>query len=162
MALPRNDTATSGAGSSAGTAAVEASTVPAQRGAAGYGFELPSRGEVVGEARRRVCGYLRDSGCDDDTCATAALLISELATNVVRHTASPAFRCRVAYDGDRVSLEVEDSGGTSALPRRREAGPGDVDGRGLMLVEALCEEWCTTPGRYGGRIVRAVLRASRD
>ena len=148
MALPRNDTATSG------PRAVEAA-------AAGPGpcrFELPARGESVSEARRRLRAYLRAHGCDDDSCETAALLVSELATNAVRHTSSSTFICRISLHDGRISLEVEDHGGTPAQPSRREPGPCDVDGRGLLLVDALSEEWDVTPGRHGGRVVRAVLR----
>jgi anti-sigma regulatory factor (Ser/Thr protein kinase) len=144
--LPRNDTATSGAW--AGGAATDPGACR---------FELPARGESVREARRHVRAYLRAHGSDDDTCETAVLLVSELATNAVRHAAGSAFICRVSAGGGLIRLEVEDHGGTPAQPRRREPGPSDVDGRGLLLVDALCEEWDVTPGGHGGRIVRAVL-----
>ncbi|NUS12951.1 MAG: ATP-binding protein [Streptomyces sp.] len=157
MALPSNDSPWSGIGS-AGTATA-ATTPHAAGGTAGTGFELPARGEAVAEARRRVREYLRRAGCGADTVETAALLVSELATNAIRHTASPVFACRVEYDGERVRLEVEDHGGTPDLPHRREPGPGDVDGRGLLLVDVLCSEWHVAEGPRGGRIVRAVLPA---
>jgi anti-sigma regulatory factor (Ser/Thr protein kinase) len=126
-------------------------------GGEGVAFRLPARGEVVAEARRLVRQRLRAAGCDEDTVETAVLLASELTTNAVRHTASPVFVCRVALHDGRVRLEVEDFGGTPDLPRRREPGPGDVDGRGLLLVDALCEEWYVTAGPHGGRIVHVVL-----
>lgn len=126
-------------------------------GAEGVSFRLPARGEAVAEARRLVRAQLRACGCDEDTLETAVLLVSELTTNAVRHTASPAFVCRVALHDGRVRLEVEDFGGTPDLPRRREPGPGDVDGRGLLLVDALCEEWYVTAGPHGGRVVHVVL-----
>lgn len=126
-------------------------------GGEGVAFRLPARGEVVSEARRLVRERLRAAGCGEDTVETAVLLASELTTNAVRHTASPVFVCRVAVHGGRVRLEVEDFGGTPDLPRRREPGPGDVDGRGLLLVDALCEEWYVTAGPHGGRIVHVVL-----
>lgn len=126
-------------------------------GSEGVGFRLPARGEAVAEARRLARAQLRAGGCDEDTIETAVLLVSELTTNAVRHTASPVFVCRVAVHGGRVRIEVEDFGGTPDLPRRREPGPGDVDGRGLLLVDALCEEWYVTAGPHGGRIVHVVL-----
>lgn len=160
MALPSNDSAQPGAGTAGGTAVA---AVHRQRTApVGGWFELPAHGGSVAEARRRVRAHLRGAGCGEDGVETAALLVSELATNTVRHTASPVFVCRVAYDGAHVALEVEDHGGTPEVPHRREPGPGDEDGRGLLLVDALCAHWAVTPGPYGGRVVTAVLAAAGE
>ncbi|WP_052397429.1 ATP-binding protein [Streptomyces sp. NRRL F-5123] len=160
MALPSNDyPRRSGVGSS-GTATASAFR-PGGGMTAGLGFALPARGEAVSVARRRVRAYLGGAGCDPDTVETAALLVSELTTNAVRHTASPVFECRVHFDGVRVRLEVEDHGGTPDRPERREPGPGDVDGRGLLLVDALCARWDVAEAPCGGRIVGAELIPQR-
>lgn len=161
MALPSNDSPTSGVGALGGPAGGTVTAATPRHGTAAVdgGFELPAHGGSVAEARRRVRAYLRGAGCGEDGVETAALLVSELATNSVRHTASPVFVCRVGYDGAQLVLEVEDYGGTPEMPHRKEPGPGDVDGRGLLLVDALCTQWCVTPGPCGGRIVRAVLAA---
>jgi anti-sigma regulatory factor (Ser/Thr protein kinase) len=163
VALPSNDSPQpgtgSGIGSGIGPSGGTATAAAARPGTAGDGFELPAHGGAVAEARRRVRAYLRAAGCGEDGVETAALLVSELTTNSVRHTASPVFVCRVAYDGAHVVLEVEDYGGTPELPHRKDPGPGDVDGRGLLLVDVLCTQWGVTPGPCGGRVVRAVLAA---
>jgi anti-sigma regulatory factor (Ser/Thr protein kinase) len=82
----------------------------------------------LGEARYRVC----------------ELLVSELVTNVVRHT-SPgrslaAADMRVRLYSDRVRVEVRDDGpGFKPQPRAAEQDPGS--GWGLQLVDELADEW---------------------
>jgi anti-sigma regulatory factor (Ser/Thr protein kinase) len=151
---PTTDTVSSGS-TTPGIAAV--SRAPRPR-ADGCTFELLACGASVSEARRRVRAYLTARGCSADACDTAALLVSELVTNAVRHTASPTVICSVRRDGIRVRLEVEDHGNVGEGPVLRDSGTHEVSGRGLLLVDAVCEEWGVIPGRDGiGRIVRAVF-----
>jgi anti-sigma regulatory factor (Ser/Thr protein kinase) len=156
VALPSNDIPRRSGTGSTGTATASAFR-PGSATAAGLGFALPARGEAIAVARRRVRAYLGGAGCDSDTVETVTLLVSELTTNAVRHTASPVFECRVHFDGVRVRLEVEDQGGTPVRPERREPRPGDVDGRGLLLVDALCARWGVAEAPRGGRIVSAEI-----
>ena len=73
----------------------------------------------------------------------AALLASELVGNSIRyaHPLPGGVMC-VAWsvENRRVLLEVTDGGGRSS-PQVREAGPSDVRGRGLAIVDALAEDW---------------------
>ncbi|MGW0579720.1 ATP-binding protein, partial [Streptomyces sp. NPDC002920] len=87
--------------------------------------------------RARLSGW---SVCED-TCDTAALVISELVTNAIVHTASAVVVCEL-HDGDeQVRLSVRDEGcapgETHPSPQRSE----EEHGRGLLLVEALCHSW---------------------
>ncbi|MFF7155264.1 ATP-binding protein [Streptomyces sp. NPDC008139] len=135
-----------------------ASRTPRPR-ADGCTFELLACGASVSEARRRARAYLTARGCGLDACDTAALLVSELVTNAVRHTTSPTVICSVRRDGVRVRIEVEDHGNVGEGPVMRDSGTHEVNGRGLLLVDAVCDEWEVAPGRDGiGRIVRAVFR----
>ena len=113
------------------------STVPAT---SDLSFEFPAHGTSVAEARRRVRAHLQDQGCGDDTCDTAVLLVSELFTNALRHTASATIRCAVRTDRDQLRIEVQDEGrGADLIPG--PVGSVEVDGRGLLMVDALSAGW---------------------
>jgi len=90
------------------------------------------------------------------------LVVSELMTNAVRASTGPDGRPR--YDGcmglprvglrlssDRAHILIEVWDQDPRLPAAKTADPDDESGRGLLLVEALCERWgCdTSPGRDG-------------
>jgi anti-sigma regulatory factor (Ser/Thr protein kinase) len=82
----------------------------------------------LGESRYRVC----------------ELLVSELVTNVVRHSAGdgsgPASDMRVRVYPDRVRVEVRDEGpGFTPSDAEAESDPGS--GWGLFLVDELADEW---------------------
>jgi anti-sigma regulatory factor (Ser/Thr protein kinase) len=82
----------------------------------------------LGEARYRVC----------------ELLVSELVTNVVRHTSGDrsiaASDMRVRVYPDRVRIEVRDDG--PGLNRRDPGGDPEIGGGwGLFLVDELADEW---------------------
>jgi serine/threonine-protein kinase RsbW len=146
---------------SSGTTTAGIAAVPRGPGprADGCTFELLASAASVSEARRRARAYLTARGCSADACDTAALLVSELVTNAVRHTASPTVICSVRRDGVRVRVEVEDHGDVGEGPVLRDSGTQEVTGRGLLLVDAVCDEWSVAPGSGGiGRIVRAVFR----
>lgn len=119
-------------------------------------FELPARGASVGEARQRAAGYLQSLGASDEKCHTAALMISELATNVVCHTDSPDIAFALHVDGKRVHLQVADQGLASGRPTMHVAPVDGIHGRGLQLVAALADSWGVFTGPTGvGRMVAA-------
>jgi anti-sigma regulatory factor (Ser/Thr protein kinase) len=75
------------------------------------------------------------------------LIVSELVTNATRAAglarddilATPVVRLSIVCDLRCVLIRVWDS--NSQMPTRRDAGPDEERGRGLMLVEHLCTEW---------------------
>jgi hypothetical protein len=85
----------------------------------------------------------------------AALVVSELATNAVRHAGSP-FQVSLARRGDTVRVSVHDAGDGS--PASRSASPAATDGRGLALVAAVSSSWGVDPVA-DGKIVWADLAA---
>jgi anti-sigma regulatory factor (Ser/Thr protein kinase) len=87
----------------------------------------------LGESRYRVC----------------ELLVSELVTNVVRHSArdgsGAASDMRVRVYPDRVRVEVRDEGpGFTAAGGEADSDPGS--GWGLFLVDELADEWGVESG----------------
>ncbi|MFJ8634369.1 ATP-binding protein [Streptomyces sp. NPDC093568] len=116
-------------------------------------FQLPRHPASVGLARRRVRDHLADwgHGPRDTALEDAVLLVSELATNVVRHGPSLEREFEVAVtalaDGSCL-IEVSDEGRLE--PRLRVVGEGAEAGRGLHLVESLAAAWGVwSRGRHG-------------
>lgn len=68
------------------------------------------------------------------------LLVSELVTNSVRHSASQDINVKVKSNGERIRVEVSDDG-----PGFTEHSPRG-DGLGLTIVEKLSDEWGLTSG----------------
>ena len=112
---------------------------------------LAGRVEQTRVARAFVSGVLGPGHpCGDD----AALLVSELFGNSVRHSGSgaPGETVTVAVSaGDgMVRVEVTDSGGPG-VPELSPAGRDAEGGRGLQLVAGLTARWGWR--RRGGRTV---------
>lgn len=80
------------------------------------------------------------------------LVADELMTNALMHTEGSAIVTLRLLTGTDRRLRVEVEDGSSALPRRREAGDSCVSGRGLLLVETLAEVW-GVEARGGGKCV---------
>jgi anti-sigma regulatory factor (Ser/Thr protein kinase) len=68
------------------------------------------------------------------------LLVTELATNVVKHVGEGASATLILErSGKRLRLEVHDK--SSVVPIVRAAGWGDECGRGLHLIEMMALDW---------------------
>ena len=74
-------------------------------------------------------------------CETAGLLVSELATNVVRHTDATSFVVDVQDLADDGVLRVGVTDTGTALPVLRTPGPTAERGRGIQLVSVLADRW---------------------
>jgi anti-sigma regulatory factor (Ser/Thr protein kinase) len=73
-------------------------------------------------------------------CQTAALLVSELTTNVVRHAGTPQFVVAVEFTpGERLWVGVTDTGSGSPVPQTPAVTA--EHGRGLQLVATLADRW---------------------
>jgi serine/threonine-protein kinase RsbW len=116
---------------------------------------FPGWAAEVGQARELVRGVL---GAGWPALDDVLLLVSEIASNAVRHTASAGesggFDLTVSATGDSVRIAVADRGSAS-VPRLRghdgELG-GLTGGRGLRIVNAVASEWGHT-GDELGRVV---------
>lgn len=102
-----------------------------------YAITLPTLPSMVGVARHAVAAILGD----DVVADTAARIVSELATNAVRHATDES--------GSSFVLSIV---GLEGVLRVAVDGPGtatswdgqDGDfGRGLLVVDALADKWGT-------------------
>jgi anti-sigma regulatory factor (Ser/Thr protein kinase) len=101
--------------------------------------EFPAELAAPRAARSFLVGALRQWGCDhlvDD----AVLVLSELVTNAVVHTAAP-FRVVIRAEDRSVRVAVYDR--SPDPPTRRSAHRLAVSGRGLGLVASLASRWGT-------------------
>jgi anti-sigma regulatory factor (Ser/Thr protein kinase) len=126
-------------------------------------FRLPRHPASVGLARHRVRDHLADWGHlpDDRALADAVLLVSELATNVVRHGPLLEREFEVAVtalaDGSCL-IEVSDEGRLE--PRLRVVGDWEEAGRGLHLVETVAAAWGVWSRGRHGKTVWALVTAN--
>ncbi len=104
---------------------------------------LPAAPASVAIARRRLTEELLAVGVFDPAVGDAALVISELLSNAIRH-ARPLHGSwlRVAWSVDAGSIEVAVSdGGSPTRPRPAHASRSSLGGRGIGIVEHLARAW---------------------
>jgi anti-sigma regulatory factor (Ser/Thr protein kinase) len=88
-----------------------------------------------------------------ETIEVAELMVSELATNCIRH-AGTGFDLSVRT-GEEIRVEVTDVG--RGTPRVLTPGPEEPSGRGLRIVEGLSARWGVSE-RPEGKTVWFTLR----
>ncbi|MFH8341131.1 ATP-binding protein [Streptomyces sp. AM6-12] len=121
-----------------------AATAAVPRGAAverRFRFELAAHPGSVARARRLAQARLTGWSVCADTCDSAALVISELVTNAIVHTASERVVCELHDRDGLVRIAVRDEGCAPGEPHPSPQRPDEEHGRGLLLVEALCRSW---------------------
>ncbi|GAA1005778.1 hypothetical protein Aple_039900 [Acrocarpospora pleiomorpha] len=114
---------------------------------------LPAVGSSVRGARALVRRELVRWGTDGlvDDCT---VIVSELVTNVIRH-AGTAFALRLCSNGIWVYGEIFDTG--DGVPCQRDPTPDSTDGRGLLIVGSLSDDWGVVQSLRGGKIVWFIL-----
>ena len=119
---------------------------------------LPDGPEGASFARRATRRAAILWKLDRDTTETALLLVSELATNAIRHGAPPV-RLLLRLDQDRLRVEVTDS--SPALPELAQPSPDQTSGRGLQIVQQLAAKWGarTLPRRLGKTVWFDLVRS---
>ena len=124
---------------------------------------LPCAPASVALARRALSADLRAAGVFDQAVRDAALVISELLSNAILHAYPlPGERLQVAWAVDGASVEVAVSdGGSPSVPHAGHPTASSVTGRGLSIVEHLCQTWGIRADDVG-LTVWAVLPAPRD
>ena len=122
--------------------------------------DVETRLVVDDRAAAQARHFLLQSSCTEHHTAvleTSMLLVSELATNAVRHGAPPV---TVRLHCDEVEgLEIRVSDGSSRAPLLRRPDPGRWGGRGVVLVDTLSQEWGVVPTRTG-KVVWCRLRSA--
>jgi anti-sigma regulatory factor (Ser/Thr protein kinase) len=101
-------------------------------------------------ARHVTLEVLRGWGCPHDL-QDAALLVSELVSNVVDHVeGGTTVTLELALAGDWLRISVAD--GSAVRPVARELREGEPRGRGLQLVEAIADRWGAEDHQGGKRV----------
>ncbi len=99
-----------------------------------------------GDARRLAGEALSEWGGHPELLDDVLLVVSELASNAVRHAGTP-FSVTVRCDAEGLAIVVEDS--SLERPVLRHPGPHALFGRGLHLIGALATDWGVEPTRDG-------------
>ena len=103
---------------------------------------VPHHARGAQQARHRLAAEL--AGVLPPTLlADVVAVVAELVGNSIRHAGPlPGGVVRVAWRvrGTAVEVRVTD-GGAPNIPMPREAGPEELDGRGLTIVQALADRW---------------------
>jgi anti-sigma regulatory factor (Ser/Thr protein kinase) len=96
---------------------------------------------------------------------TAELVTSELVTNAVQASERLRIRAdsaivpviRLSLASDQISMVIRVWDGNDEMPVRHDAGPDEISGRGLMIIDSLSAYW----GSYrkaNGKVVWAMVR----
>jgi anti-sigma regulatory factor (Ser/Thr protein kinase) len=83
------------------------------------------------------------AGIREQAVGDAALVVSELLSNAIRHAApliGTQVRVTWTLDHDELRVAVSDAG-DGPLPRITEPAPNAPGGRGLGIVETLSDRW---------------------
>jgi anti-sigma regulatory factor (Ser/Thr protein kinase) len=96
-----------------------------------------------------------DLGLPDRRAELLTLAVSELATNTLQHTAGGG-RVRLRVETGRLLCDVIDQGSERLLGRPMPPA-AEVRGRGMAIVERICDEVGIEP-ENGGTRVRLTFR----
>jgi PAS domain S-box-containing protein len=102
----------------------------------------------VRAARHFVAEAVTDAPAD--VREAVALMVSELATNAIKHAAS-GYEVAITPEAAGLRVAVTDEGGGN--PELRAPGPDDLAGRGLAIVDMLAETWGVTRNASRGKTV---------
>ena len=97
---------------------------------------FPNDPASIPQARRYARQVL--TGVAADLADAVAVMVSELATNSVRHTATE-FTVSIDRGPHEIRVAVTDAG--DQQPTLRSPGPTEPTGRGLQIVTALADDW---------------------
>lgn len=115
---------------------------------------VPRGIQSVGHVRQASAVRLAEWGLDDETTASALLVLNEMVTNAQVHGRAPV-ELLLRRTPSRLYVEVVD--GSSQLPRRRLATRDDEGGRGLQMVAELSERWGVRPVDEGKAVWAAIV-----
>lgn len=99
---------------------------------------FPAEARSVIAARHFAQHAATALGQPPDLQQTVALLVTELASNAVRHAHSE-FLVHLTADTEVVRCEVRDH--DAHLPEKGVPSPDDEGGRGLLFVDSLSSRW---------------------
>ncbi|GGL62310.1 ATP-binding protein [Streptomyces fumigatiscleroticus] len=126
--------------------------------AVGWARSLPLDSGVK-EARDWARGHLDSLGWTEhapETADAVLLTVSELVTNAHVHAHSSAHLV-LTWDSRCLHVTVHDT--SDELPAPRRPGSEGLGGRGLLIVDALADDWQARPCPHG-KVVHACFRPS--
>ncbi|WP_368661504.1 ATP-binding protein [Streptomyces sp. NA04227] len=129
---------TDAAAAARGTVGTAVSEQPGERR---FHFELAPHPGSAARARRLTRDRLDGWSICADTCEAAELVVSELVTNAIVHTASRRIVCELRDEAGTLRIAVRDEGCTASGPSPSPQRPEEEHGRGLLLVSAVCSSW---------------------
>lgn len=100
-------------------------------------------------AARRFATEALD-GTPSDVVQDVVLMVSELATNCVRHSGTP-FALAVTRSEEGIRVEVTDL--ADGVPKLRSTRPSDSTGRGLHIIDMLAQQWGVQAQAPAGKMV---------
>ena len=103
---------------------------------------VPHHARGAQQARHRLAAELA-SVLPQPLLSDVVAVVAELVGNSIRHAGPlPGGVVRVAWRirGNVIEVRVTD-GGAQNIPAPRDAGPEEIDGRGLTIVQALADRW---------------------
>jgi anti-sigma regulatory factor (Ser/Thr protein kinase) len=106
-------------------------------------FDVDGGPTAPAAARAVVADWLAER-VERELIETTLLLLSELVSNAVEHgRAAPGTAIETLARASREAIHVEVSHPGSGFSRQqlRPAGPDDIRGRGLRIVERFAESW---------------------
>ena len=119
--------------------------------------EMAVSPEGLSDVRRFAADHAAAAGFDRRRVQDVVLAVSELATNTVIHGGGHGV-LRTWRDGDAVVHEVRDPGLIrEPLVGRQRPAPGQIGGRGLWLVNEVCD-LVQLRSSAAGTVVRVYLR----
>lgn len=108
---------------------------------------FPATTAAISDVRVWLRTHLTTLELEADTVHTAELLISEVATNALKHAQTSQIIVRLITD-HVLEAAVRDTA-SGALPRVAQPDLEESSGRGLLLVDALATEWGATVTSHG-------------
>jgi anti-sigma regulatory factor (Ser/Thr protein kinase) len=136
--------------------AIKTRTGVERQGKDGLKMTLGSGPEAAASARQEISRLPAD--LDPPLIETLRLLVTELVTNSVRHTAADSLTLSVAVGKSAVLTEVADTGPGFDPQCVEQAGNGGT-GWGLFLVQRLADRWGVTHDGSSKRVWFELRRA---
>ncbi|GAA2136803.1 hypothetical protein GCM10009760_16580 [Kitasatospora kazusensis] len=122
---------------------------------------FPAQPETVGLARRHLLQRLSEWGWDGQRVDDLMMICSELVTNAVVHGSGPSDVVMVRLQEVDGGCRIEVSDTEPTLKFAKTAAVTGEGGRGLLLVNALADDFGVVKQREKGKTVWArVLRIS--
>lgn len=121
-------------------------------------IRVPFTPASVSIARTRLNNWLTSAGGSRECIEDARVVVSELVANSVRHAQPlPDGKLSISWAIDARGLEIAvTDGGAPTRPRKIDASPSALAGRGISIIDTLSLSWWAERSRSRST-VHAVL-----